>query len=81
MKRLFSIILAILCLLTMLSIPAFAANAGVEPYGTPGSGYDQKNFTFNRSTYTAKLICSLTVRMWPRVGARQSQKHKLTIKL
>ena len=55
MKRLFSIILAILCLLTMLSIPAFAANAGVEPYGTPGSGYDQKNFTFNRSTYTAKL--------------------------
>ena len=55
MKRLFSIILAILCLLTMLSIPAFAANAGVEPYGTPGSGYDQKKFTFNRSTYTAKL--------------------------
>ena len=55
MKRLFSIILAILCLLTMLSIPVFAADAGVEPYGTPGSGYDQKNFTFKRSTYTAKL--------------------------
>ncbi|MFQ8808964.1 MAG: hypothetical protein ACLR8M_08585 [Oscillospiraceae bacterium] len=55
MKKLFTLFLAILCLLTMLSIPVFAADAGVEPYGTPGSGYDQKNFTFNRSTYTAKL--------------------------
>ena len=55
MKRLFSIILAILCLLTMLSIPAFAANAGVEPYGTPGSGYDQKTFTFNGRQYTATM--------------------------
>ena len=55
MKKLFTLFLAILCLLTMLSIPVFAADAGIEPYGTPGSGYDQKNFTFNRSTYTAKL--------------------------
>ena len=38
MKKLFTLILAILCLLTMLSIPAFAANAGVEPYGTPRLG-------------------------------------------
>lgn len=53
MKKLLAIFLAILCLLTMLSIPAFAADAGVEPYGTPGSGYDQKQFTFNQATYTA----------------------------
>ena len=53
MKKLFTLILAILCLLTMLSIPAFAANAGVEPYGTPGSGYDQKQFEFNGQQYTA----------------------------
>ena len=25
----------------------------MEPYGTPGSGYDQKQFTFNQATYTA----------------------------
>ena len=55
MKRLFSIILAILCLLTMLSIPALAADAGIEPYGTPGSGYDQKTFTFNGRQYTATM--------------------------
>jgi len=42
MKKLFTLFLAILCLLTMLSIPALAADAGIEPYGTPGSGYDQK---------------------------------------
>ena len=53
MKKLLAIFLAILCLLTMLSIPAFAANAGVEPYGTPGSGYDQKQFEFNGQQYTA----------------------------
>lgn len=53
MKKLFTLILAILCLLTMLSIPAFAANAGVEPYGTPGSGYDQKTFVYNKKSYTA----------------------------
>ena len=53
MKKLLAIFLAILCLLTMLSIPVFAADAGVEPYGTPGSGYDQKQFTFNDATYTA----------------------------
>ena len=46
MKKLLAIFLAILCLLTMLSIPAFAADAGVEPYGTPGSGYDQKQFMY-----------------------------------
>ena len=33
MKKLFTLILAILCLLTMLSIPALAADAGIEPYG------------------------------------------------
>ena len=55
MKKLFALILALLCLLTMLSIPAFAADAGVEPYGTPGSGYDQKQFTFNGLPYTATL--------------------------
>ncbi|MEI3072556.1 MAG: hypothetical protein V8T47_08790 [Oscillospiraceae bacterium] len=48
MKKLFALILALLCLLTMLSIPALAADAGVEPYGTPGSGYDQKQFYYNR---------------------------------
>ena len=53
MKKLFTLILAILCLLTMLSIPVFAADAGVEPYGTPGSGYDQKQFEFNGRPYTA----------------------------
>ena len=53
MKKLLAIFLAILCLLTMLSIPALAADAGIEPYGTPGSGYDQKQFTFNQATYTA----------------------------
>ena len=41
MKKLFALILAFLCLLTLLSIPALAADADVEPYGTPGSGYDQ----------------------------------------
>ena len=55
MKKLCALILALLCLLTMLSIPAFAADAGVEPYGTPGSGYDQKQFTFNGVQYTATL--------------------------
>jgi len=55
MKKLFTLILAILCLLTMLSIPALAADAGIEPYGTPGSGYDQKQFTFNGRQYTATL--------------------------
>ena len=53
MKKLFALILALLCLLTMLSIPAFAADAGVEPYGTPGSGYDQKTFVYNQKTFTA----------------------------
>ena len=53
MKKLLAIFLAILCLLTMLSIPALAADAGVEPYGTPGSGYDQKQFEFNGRPYTA----------------------------
>lgn len=53
MKKLFTLFLAILCLLTMLSIPAFAADAGVEPYGTPGSGYDQKTFVYNQKTFTA----------------------------
>lgn len=53
MKKLFTLILAILCLLTMLSIPVFAADAGVEPYGTPGSGYDQKTFVYNQKTFTA----------------------------
>ena len=38
MKKLLAIFLAILCLLTMLSIPALAADAGVEPYGTPRFG-------------------------------------------
>ena len=55
MKKLLALFLAILCLLTMLSIPALAADAGVEPYGTPGSGYDQKTFTFNGRQYTATL--------------------------
>ena len=55
MKKLFTLFLAILCLLTMLSIPALAADAGIEPYGTPGSGYDQKQFTFNGRQYTATL--------------------------
>ena len=55
MKKLFTLFLAILCLLTMLSIPALAADAGVEPYGTPGSGYDQKQFTFNQATYLSLI--------------------------
>ena len=55
MKKLFALILALLCLLTMLSIPALAADAGIEPYGTPGSGYDQKTFTFNGRQYTATM--------------------------
>ena len=55
MKKLFTLILAILCLLTMLSIPVFAADAGVEPYGTPGSGYDQKQFYYNGVKYTATM--------------------------
>ena len=55
MKKLFTLILAILCLLTMLSIPALAADAGVEPYGTPGSGYDSGSFVYNERTYTAYL--------------------------
>ena len=53
MKKLFTLILAILCLLTMLSIPALAVDAGVEPYGTPGSGYDQKKFYYNNQEFTA----------------------------
>ena len=59
MKKLFTLILAILCLLTMLSIPALAVDAGVEPYGTPGSGYDQKKFYYNNQEFTAIFICSL----------------------
>lgn len=55
MKKLFALILALLCLLTMLSIPVFAADAGVEPYGTPGSGYDQKTFAINGKQYTATM--------------------------
>ena len=53
MKKLFALILTFLCLLTMLSIPALAADAGVEPYGTPGSGYDQKKFYYNNQEFTA----------------------------
>ena len=57
MKKLFTLFLAILCLLTILSISAFAANAGVEPYGTPGSGYDQKTFVYNKKRiFTSSLI-------------------------
>ena len=55
MKKLFALILTFLCLLTTLSIPAFAADADVEPYGTPGSGYDQKTFTANGVQYSAKF--------------------------
>lgn len=55
MKKIFAVILAFLCLLTLLSIPAFAADAEVEPYGTPGSGYDQKTFTANGVQYSAKF--------------------------
>ena len=38
MKKLFTLILAILCLLTMLSIPALAADAGVERMVPPVRG-------------------------------------------
>ena len=82
MKKFFALILALLCLLTMLSIPALAADAGIEPYGTPGSGYDQKTFTFNGRQYTATMYLqfnSSIIRMWPRANARRSQRHKLTI--
>ena len=44
MKKLFALILALLCLLTMLSIPAFAADAGVEPYGTPWFGMTRNSY-------------------------------------
>lgn len=63
MKKLFTLILAILCLLTMLSIPALAADAGIEPYGTPGSGYDQKQFHSMVGNTQLRFIYSSTIRM------------------
>ena len=68
MKKLLAIFLAILCLLTMLSIPALAADAGVEPYGTPGSGYDS-NLTVGRIRHTS--ICSLTLHIEREANVRQ----------
>ena len=53
MKKSLVCILLISCLMMALSIPAFAADTGIAPYGTPGSGYDQKSFMFNGQEYTA----------------------------
>ena len=74
MKKLFALILAFLCLLTLLSIPALAADADVEPYGTPGSGYDQKTFTAMVYSTPQSSICSSIVRMWLRADATRLRR-------
>ena len=79
MKKLFALILTFLCLLTTLSIPAFAADADVEPYGTPGSGYDQKTFTANGVQYSASSICSSIARMWLGANARRLRRQLSSI--
>ena len=77
MKKLFALILTFLCLLTTLSIPAFAADADVEPYGTPGSGYDQKTFTANGVPQSS--ICSSIARMWLGANARRLRRQLSSI--
>ena len=71
MKKLLAIFLAILCLLTMLSIPALAADAGVEPYGTPVRGMTRSNsnLTVGRIRHTS--ICSLTLHIEREANVRQ----------
>ena len=81
MKRLFSIILAILCLLTMLLSRRLQPMQVWNHMVLPVRGMIRKISRLTVRRTRQSFICSLTVRMWPRVGARQSQKHKLTIKL
>ncbi len=59
MKKSLVCILLISCLMMALSIPAFAADTGIAPYGTPGSGYDQKVLCLMARNIRRISICNL----------------------
>ena len=77
MKKLFALILAFLCLLTLLSIPALAADADVEPYGTPGS-IKRRSPQMVYSTPQSS-ICSSIARMWLGANARRLRRQLSSI--